>query len=464
MLTEGASLEPTSRGASRAWLLLAAMVLAALVLRLGVLWAVQPTLLAGDENDYFRRALRLLETGRMLGAGERAPLTEIYYAALFRVFGTLAVVARTGNALLSALTLIPVFVLGRSFGGLRSGLVAAALAALYPNFIAFSHYLWGETLYVFLVAWALALLALHAARPRLVLCALAGGLLGLAALTREVGALFPFFAAAWLYWLARAAPRKGAAHAAALLACAIAVVLPWTLHVNRQAEDFALITRTTGQNLYIGNVAPVEVPGQALPVAPFIHYWSLGSNRLEAEREAGRLARQAIAERMPWWPAEKLFEQVPRFFTPTSFAVRRLLVPPDDTGPDQTWSYRFRESLPDSPGLRWLAVSVVVAAYVAVLALGVVGLVLGRRRDLVALFVVFMAAQLLPALVTFAASRFRLASMVLLIVAAAPLLGREDNPFASATPARRKSALVAAAALLLLVLSRYEDALRSTWG
>jgi hypothetical protein len=29
---------------------------------------------------------------------------------------------------------------------------------------------------------------------------------------------------------------------------------------------------------------------------------------------------------MPWWPVEKLIEQVPRFFTPTSFAVRRAVI------------------------------------------------------------------------------------------------------------------------------------------
>jgi len=464
VLKEAANLKPTPDGTSRAWLLLGAMVLGALLLRLLVLWAVQPTLLAGDENDYFRRAARLVELGSIRGAGERAPLTEIFYAALFRVFGAQPDVARVGNTLLSALTLIPIFVLGRCFGGLRSGLVAAALAALYPNFIAYSHYLWGETLYVFLIAWALALLALHAERPRLGLCALAGGALGLAALTREVGILFPFLAAAWLYWLARAAPRTGAVRAAVLLVTAIGVVLPWTLYLNRPAADFALITRTTSQNLFIGNAAPVEVPGKALPVAPNLYYWSLGSNRLDAEREAGRLAREAIAQRMPWWPLEKLVEQIPRFLTPTSFAVRRLLIPPDDPGPDQTWSYRVREPLPDSPGLRWLAVSVVVAGYVAVALLGVVGLVVGQRRHLVGLFTLFVAAHLLPTLVTFAASRFRLACMLVMIVAAASLLRGEGNPFAAATPARRRTALAAATALLLVVLYRFGDALRSTWG
>jgi hypothetical protein len=38
------------------------------------------------------------------------------------------------------------------------------------------------------------------------------------------------------------------------------------------------------------------------------------------------LAFDAIARCMPWWPVEKLIEQILRFFTPTSLAIRRAVI------------------------------------------------------------------------------------------------------------------------------------------
>jgi 4-amino-4-deoxy-L-arabinose transferase-like glycosyltransferase len=465
VLGKGTSLKFRPYTSFRAWRPLGAIVVSALLLRLFVLFAVQPTPLAGDENDYFLRAAKLVEAGRILDPGERAPLTEIFYAGLFRVFEADPNVARAGNAVLSALTLVPVFILGRCFGaGHGSGVVAAALAALYPNFIAFSHYLWSETLYLFLVTWALALLALHADRASLTCCLLAGGVLGLAALTREVGVLFPFLAAAWLYCLSHTPRHTAATYAASLLAAAILVVFPWTLYLNQSGDDFALVTRTTNLNLYLGNPSPVALAGRAEEVEPQENYWRLGHNRVTREREAGRLAMKAIAERLPWWPLEKIVEQLPRFFTPTSFVIRRLLVPPAATGPDRDWSYRVRETLPDSRSLRWLGVAIVVASYIGIALAGTVGLVLGERRRLALLFALFIAAQLLPTVLTFAASRFRLATELVFVVAAASLRRWEGNPFATADTARRWGALGAAAALLLVILSRFGDALRSDWG
>jgi len=440
------------------------ILLFALALRILILIAIEPTPLAGDEADYYQRAVRLASQGRMGGPGERAPANEFFFAALFRLFGISPLVARLGNVVLSTASAIPIYALGRQLGGGRTGLVAALLAALYPNFVAYSHYLWAEPLYILLATSGLALLGSQLSRPALWKSGASGLLFGAAALAREVGVVFPLLGAAWLYFVSRAEPGKAAAHSGLMIAAFAAVLLPWTLHLNAGREDFALVTRTSYMNLYIGNVEPQRVEGEERLVGPRKRYWSLGRNRIEAERGARELALDAIARRMPWWPVEKLAEQLPRFFTPTSFAVRRLLVRSDALEPDGSWRYRFRWSRVDTPGLRWLLVGVAVAGYVAVAVAGVGGLILARGHSTAGLLALFVVAQIGPTLVTFASSRFRLAAMAVLVVGAAALTRRDESPWAAATPGRRRAAVAGMAILVAAILYRYQDALRPTWG
>ncbi len=439
--------------------LLGAVLLAALGLRAFVLFAIEPTPLAGDELDYYQRAVRTVLEGRLGHSGERAPGNELFLATLFELFWASPQVARAGNVAISALTVIPIYVLGRQLGGSRTGLAAAALAAVYPNFIAYSHYLWAEPLYMLLTTSGLALLASVRARSPGWVPAVVGLLLGAAALTREVGLAFPPLAVAWLAFSLRASPRKAIASAGLLSAAFAVTILPWTLRLNHGEDDFALISRTTYQNLYIGN-AP-RVAGRGPLLEPRKSYWRLGSTREEAERGARELAFDAIAQRLPWWPAEKLVEELPRFFTPTSFAVRRLLMP--KAAPQGNWSYQFRFSSIDTRAFRRVLAVIVAASYVAMAIAGVGGLVLAKKRGQVGLLTVFVAAQILPTIITFATSRFRLASMAALAVGAAVWLGAE-RPWADASPGRRRLAVVAMAATAVLILVRYEDALHPGWG
>jgi 4-amino-4-deoxy-L-arabinose transferase-like glycosyltransferase len=440
------------------------ILLSALTLRISVLIAIEPTPLAGDEADYYRRAVHLVSDGRMESLGGRAPGNEFFFAALFRLFGISTLVARVGNVALSAATVVPIYVLGRQLGGGRTGLVAAALAALYPNFIAYSHYLWAEPLYILLATSGLALLGSQQGRPALWRSALAGLLFGVAALTREVGVVFPLLGAAWLYFVSRAEPAKAAARSGLLVAVFALVLVPWTLHLNAGREDFALVTRTFYMNLFKGNVEPQRVDGEERPGGLRKQYWSLGRSRIEAERGARAVAFDAIERRMPWWPVEKLIEQLPRFFTPTSFAVQRLLVEQDAPEPRGSWRYRFRWARVDTPVLRWLLVGIAIAGYIAMAVAGVGGLILARNSAAAGLLALFAMAQIAPTLVTFALSRFRLATMAVLIIGAAVLARRDGSPWTAASPGRRRAAVAGMAILMAAILCRYQDALRSTWG
>ncbi len=438
--------------AGRVWLRLAGILVLALTLRVLAHAATAATRLLNDEWDYFGLAARLMQTGELGDAAGRAPGVVVFYSSLFSLFGPLTQVARAGNVLLSTASVGLVFLLGRRFAGVRAGLLAALLAALYPNFIGFSHSLWPETLYIFLELAALVLLAVAWERPALWRFGAAGLLFGLGALTREVGALVALLMVAFVVAQVRPVWRAGLARGAVLLAAAAAVVLPWSAHLYAQTGQLALIGRTTWFNLYVGNAEPTEVDGELMH--PWRRYRTLGSNRTEREAAARALALQAITDRMPAWPFEKL-EEVRDFAAPGSFVVDRLRLRAD---PDRAQldkgnrAYRFTVASLESKVFRERASLVCMLAYAVVVVSGVVGLILCGTSTARRASAVFIAAHLLPALATFALTRFRLPIMPLLILGAAALALALPRCWSEASLRRRLAAATAALTTLPLLL------------
>lgn len=431
---------------------LALVVVAGACVRLLALLATQPTLPAGDEWDYFVRAGRLALGEPLEEPAARAPGAVLFYAAVFRLFHPSLLIAKLANVVLSSATLIPVHRLGRSLAGERAGLVAAGLAAFYPTFLTFSHGLWSEPLYLLLVAWGCVWIVRQLEAPAGWRPAAIGVVLALAALTREAGLLFPPLAALFLLWRRRRLGGNGLGEAAGLVLACVLTILPWTLHIQRPGEPFALVTRSSYMNLFIGNNP--ESMGWGLQQYP-----KLAASPGEREAKAREIALAHIASRLPWWPLEKTLEQVPRFFTPTSFAVRRLQMPAGDPG---HWGYRFRWSWLDGSGTRWALIAISVGVYALVTLAGAAGLLLARRRDLAALFALFIASQILPVIVTFAISRFRLASMLFLILGCASLGVHARQDWRAASLLRRSLAGVAVVALLACMAMDFESVLRFT--
>jgi 4-amino-4-deoxy-L-arabinose transferase-like glycosyltransferase len=432
---------------------LALIFLLALALRLCALWLSLDTPLAGDEPEYFARAVRRSMGLSGIADSGRAPGAIAGYAAAFWGFGVSVEIAKCVNVLASSLTVLPAYWIGRAWGGVSAGLLGALGVALYPNFIAFSHFLWSEPLYLLWIALALALLIAGKGPASWGRVAGAGVLLGASALTKESGVVFVPLAAGWVAWQSwRPRPRAAAGRAACLLAASALVVAPWVAHINRPDLPLALITRTGGMNLFIGNHPISRYQGMQ-------EYKSLSANPLEIDTIARERAIGSIRSRLPAWPLEKLAEEGPRFFTPTSFAVRRLLAPEGGGG---GWRYRLALPFGEAPTFRALAVAGVVAAYVGVLLAGAAGWVLARRRELSALFGLFLLGQLVPSLVTFSMSRFRLPAMLFFILGAA-LLGTEGRrDWKSASLARRGLALAAVAGLIVCLGLDYESVLASS--
>ncbi|OYT72019.1 MAG: hypothetical protein CFK52_06560 [Chloracidobacterium sp. CP2_5A] len=206
---------------------------------------------------YFDLAQKLVaERDFCLDALRCAYWTPLYPAFLAlatggaRCFEAVAV----AQSLVGAGTTLCAYGLARRWFDARAGLVAAALTALYPYFVAHDTALQETGLYTLAVAAAtLALDSVPTARRPARAALLAGGLTGLAMLTRP--SLLPFapLALGWLWLGRRGAPASERWKALSGYAGALCVVLmPWLL---RNAAVVGRLTLTTriGHSLWAGN-------------------------------------------------------------------------------------------------------------------------------------------------------------------------------------------------------------------
>jgi 4-amino-4-deoxy-L-arabinose transferase-like glycosyltransferase len=215
----------------------------ALVLRIVFIVVVNPTVPAlGDASAY-----RLLAEQLAHGQGYIRPFDHLLlhvhrptaeYPPLFPML--LAVPVRAGVhsveglrifvAFVGATTVALVGLLGRRVASPAVGLIAAALAAIYPMLFLGEATLMAESLYVALVTTVL--LAAYRAfdeptRSRFVVLGVA---IGLATLTRAEGFLLGIIVVVPLAsWLRDLPARERVGRAAIALGIAVAVLLPWTL-------------------------------------------------------------------------------------------------------------------------------------------------------------------------------------------------------------------------------------------
>ncbi len=426
----------------------------ALIVRVIALVATSPTGLMNDELHYHGLARKLAEGLPLGDANGRPPGAILMYAGLYRAFGVSFEVARAANVALDVVCVALLFLIGRAFGGQRVGLVAASIAALYPIFIGFSHALWSEPLYLTFALSALALVLAHREQPANWKLVAAGFSFGLGALAREVSIPAAVFVAGWLAFEGRPPAKTGALRAALLLVPVFVVILPWSASVRAETGQFVLSAGTTWFNIYVGNGEPVEVRGRS--VNPWSHYPTLGETRREREAAARELSLRAIANRLPWWPFEKL-EELRDLFAPQSFIVDRLstgpgipLPPPRFGAGDQ--GYRFRFEALNSWTFRRGAILYCIASYVLLMLCGSAGLTLARDRGGARLFALFMLAHIAPTLIAYAQTRYRLPLMMLMTVTAADLIVGLPQCWRDASPARRLATAAITSSVLAVIV------------
>jgi hypothetical protein len=372
---------------------------------------------AGDEPSW-------IELGRQLArpAVAFSPLRSdlVFYPPLYPYFiglvsraaGSLQVVLWV-QAALGALLVPAVGRVGYLAFGRRAGLVAAALAALYPDLVWFATRFWTETLFILLLWWAIERTLEADVTGSTRTAAAAGVLWGLTTLTRELALYLVPLAALWMLrpraepptgarraWLRP--PRARLAGAATLALVSLLTIVPWKVRNAIVFRTFIPVSTMGGLNLWQGNTTLTHL--QIYEVLARIE------GPVAQDRYCRQLAWQTIGARQPAWILEKIAEQMPEFWKAGSEVLDHL-VGREACGPLTTAALVPIEL-------------VLILPYLALLGLLLVGLARLRFGAAAGLLLVLLTAYNAAHVVAYSTTRFRLPVMpVVFLVAAALLAG-----------------------------------------
>jgi 4-amino-4-deoxy-L-arabinose transferase-like glycosyltransferase len=396
-----------------------------------------------DERTWVDWARIVVEKARFSPFGHKMifhpPLYPYFLAVPYALFGTFTA-AKLVQIVLSALLVPAVGRLGARAFGPAAGALAAAFTAFYPELVWFSFHFWVENLFLVLLFWGFERL-LAAEQEGSARAALVAGLLwGLAILARETALYFLPLAAAFLAF----GQQRGRAvlRAGLFLAAAILTVLPWTWRNWVEFRAFVPVSTAGGQNLFQGNTdIPRDETYRMVDAVP---------GRIEQYHYARRMGLEAIRARQPWWLLEKLREQMPMFWEAHSMALIHVQ----------------RKAYGEAPPAAALAVAaVMLAPYLAALALFVVGLAALEPTRPRLLLLGFLAYYNLIHVVTHGFNRYRLPVMpIVFLVGAAAVAAWREGRLGLSGPRRVLAAALALAFALVLAPSLRRHAAHEAFG
>lgn len=420
--------------------ILGAVLLLALALRLLSLWSLSGTIyfdfLLWDERIYHEWATRIADgTFQSKSVYEFPPLFAYMAAALYRVLGPDPVFLRFLNVGFGVLACGFVYLIGRSLAGLKTGLLAALIAALYGPFVFYSAVPLKEMFGVCLFACAAWLLLSLEGSPvpgsegntgsasrvqPLIRAAALGIALGLLINVRPNAAILLPAVLLILPWLAgfRGPVLKTAGLYVLLVLIGTAVALsPFVIRNWRTAGEFTLTTSQGGFNFNLTNNLrnpdPYTWPVPFATTSPFeqgIQY------TIEASRRMGKKLTPGEASR--YWTKVTLQEALEQ---PVA-CLRRL--------GEKTLAVFNRYEAGDHYDIGFMSdfakfFKIPFPGFWFVMPLGMAGMVLSRKKNRKAGALIALAAVYASTLVAFSmVDRYRLPLLVILIPFAAVALER----------------------------------------
>jgi hypothetical protein len=191
---------------STIFLALAGLVVGAGLLRIGLALAL-PRVIKWDEAGYLNLGRNLLTGKGFIGwlypEVHHPPLYPVISGALYLLVRDFELASNLAHALFGGLLLVPVFAIARHIYGLQTAWLATVLLAIFPA-LTVSVLYWGamiEPLYLCLLYGGLAALLMGLESGRVGMFAVAGGLFGLAYLTRpEAIVYFGVFLILGMVW------------------------------------------------------------------------------------------------------------------------------------------------------------------------------------------------------------------------------------------------------------------------
>lgn len=350
---------------------------------------------------WFRDPIALAYTFRDVPSAAHPPLYPLVLSAASAVGGTSVLAHELVGCVIGAATVVVVALVGNELGGRRCGLLAGALACVYPVLWINDGGLMSEGLFALVTACVLLASYVFARRPTFWRAALLGATIGLAALTRaEAILLVPLLAIPVV--VLRGRRRRAAVLGVALLATAVTIA-PW---VGRNLVTFSRpVTLSTGDGILAGANCHDTYYGGGVGLwqASCNGKAPAGDESVAAafwRRKGTTYARNHLG-RLPVVAAVRL-ARVWEAYAP----IQNARINGDDLRPD--WAH-------------YLA----LAGYFAILPVAVAGAVLAGKRRMWLLPIVSMAVFVsLVALLTWGSERFRVPVDVVLVLCASVALDR----------------------------------------
>lgn len=229
-----------------------------LILRAAAVIATRHTFFLENDGESFWLMAKAIDAGKGFGSTHvplihgptafRGPVYPLVLAAFFKVVGFKVTATRLLGAVFGAGVVWLTGLVGAQIWGWRFGLLAAALAAVYPPLILTSTAIQYEPLITCLILGALAA-ALHVRNVGgarwYVLIAL---LIGVATLTRETGLLMGIPIVV-ISLTGRHRPRRPFVSAVGIFVLVVLIVLPWSVRNERAFHSFVPLTTSSGYGL-----------------------------------------------------------------------------------------------------------------------------------------------------------------------------------------------------------------------
>ncbi len=182
----------------------------------------------------------------------RPPGYPLFLAAVYALFGHSIAVVKILQSILDAATCVMILLIGERLFTRRVGVIAGAIAAVYPFLIVYTGFVLSETLFVFLSTVFLYALVRFREDSSWRWVAVAGLLLGVMNLTRPATLFLPVLLFCWL-WVEMGTRRRAAVIAAALACWMLVPILPWTVRNYLVRHSFILIADHHWAALYAAN-------------------------------------------------------------------------------------------------------------------------------------------------------------------------------------------------------------------
>ena len=185
-------------------------------------------------------------------------LYPIYLAGIYAVIGYHPLVARLVQGILGGMLIcFLVYLIGRRVANEVTGLVGAALAAVYGYFIYYNVALMTETFFIILILFSLYLSIKLKDKPSLARWMYLGIALGLATLLRQTILIVIPFLLLWLIWELRTRESHWW-HFALPVIIPVLMIVPWTIRNYLVYHQFLPLNSNAGYAFYASNNPNLE--------------------------------------------------------------------------------------------------------------------------------------------------------------------------------------------------------------